>query len=193
MHSVAMGYIPRENSSNSGHNDMVALANASFPVPSSVHSTFQDLLRIQQQAKFDCFKEPSASWQCYKCVTYWGRLNSELDYFEKMYDNKIEAKMLESDSEDDQKPKAVFNVSSSTFSVPNDNSDFKLGTKNVAHFYVGLPAYTIHQHLHVLLLCMIFQWVRMVKLRHKNVGSRCNKWHLQDWVSDFFSRDTNKK
>ena len=49
--------------------------------------------------------------------------------------------MLESDSEDDQKPKAVFNVSSSTFSVPNDNSDFKLGTKNVAHFYVGLPAY----------------------------------------------------
>ena len=48
---------------------------------------------------------------------------------------------------------------------------------------------TIHQHLHVLLLCMIFSWVRMVKLRHKNVGSRCNKWHLQDWVSDFFSRD----
>ena len=110
MHSVAMGYIPRENSSNSGHNDMVALANASFPVPSSVHSTFQDLLRIQRQAKFNCFKEPSASCQCYKCVTYWGRMNSDLDYFEKMYDDKIEAKMLESDSEDHQKPKAVFNV-----------------------------------------------------------------------------------
>ena len=68
-------------------------------------------------------------------------MNSDLDYFEKMYDDKIEAKMLESDSEDDLKPKALFNVRSSTFSVPNGNSDFKLVAKNVAHFYVGMPAY----------------------------------------------------
>ena len=124
MHNVAMGYVPRENSSNSDQTDVVALANASFPVPSSVHSTFQDLLRIQRQAKFDCFEEPSACCQCYKCVTFWERRNSELDYFEMMYEDKIEAQMLESDSEDDKKPKAVFNVSSSTFSVPNVTSDF---------------------------------------------------------------------
>ena len=141
MHNVAMGYVARENSSNPAQTDIIALANATFPVPSSSHSTFQDLLRIQRQAKFDCFQEPSACCQCYKCVTFWERRNSELDYFEMMYEDKIEAQMLESDSEDDKKPKAVFNVSSSTFSVPNGTSDFKLVPKNVAHFYVGLPAY----------------------------------------------------
>ena len=59
MHNVAMGYEPRDTSTNSNQADVIALANASFPVPSSVHSTFQDLLRIHRQAKSNCFKKPS--------------------------------------------------------------------------------------------------------------------------------------
>ena len=141
MHNVAMGYKPRDISTISNQTDVAALANATFPVPSSVHSTFQDLLCIRRQAKLDCFEEPSAFCDCYKCVTHWERMNSELDYYEKVYEDKLQAQMLESDSEDDLKPKAVFTVNSSTFTMPNVVSDFKWVAKNVAHFYIGLPAY----------------------------------------------------
>ena len=33
MHNVAMGYVPRENSSNPAQTGIIALANATFPVP----------------------------------------------------------------------------------------------------------------------------------------------------------------
>ena len=48
-----------------------------------------------------------------------------MDYYEKMYEDKVEAQMLESESDDDGKPKAVFTVQSSPFAVPKDISDFK--------------------------------------------------------------------
>ena len=67
-------------------------------------------------------------------------MNSELNYYEKLYEDKLQAHMLESDSEDDLKPKAVLTVSSN-FTMSNVVSDFKLVAKNVAHFYIGLPAY----------------------------------------------------
>ena len=139
MHNVAMGYKPRDISTISNQTRRSCSCQCYFP--STKLSTFQDLLCIQRQAKFNCFEEPSAFCDCYKCVTHWERMNSELDYYEKVYEDKLQAQMLESDSEDDLKPKAVFTVNSSTFTMPNVVSDFKLVAKNVAHFYIGLPAY----------------------------------------------------
>ena len=66
-----MGYEPRSTITDTMETDIVALANAAFPVPSSVHSTFQDLLRVHKQAKFDCFNQPTSTCECYKCTTYW--------------------------------------------------------------------------------------------------------------------------
>ena len=140
MHNIAMGYEPRPPVTNM-ETDIIALANASFPVPSSVHSTFQDLLRVQKQAKFDCFKQPSSNCACYKCTTYWGRMDSDLDYFEKIQEDKSRVDLLGSDSDDDSKPKAVFNVRSDVLNLPKGQPDFNLVAKNVAHFYVGLPAF----------------------------------------------------
>ena len=77
MHNLAMGYEPRPISSNSMETDIIAIANASLP--SSVHSTFQDLLRVQKQNKFDCFNQPTSTCECYKCTTYWSRVNTDLD------------------------------------------------------------------------------------------------------------------
>ena len=37
MHNVAMGYEPRDDNTISNQTDIVALANATFPVPSAVH------------------------------------------------------------------------------------------------------------------------------------------------------------
>ena len=71
MHNIAMGYEPRSTITDTMETDIVALANAAFPVPSSVHSTFQDLLRVHKQAKFDCFNQPTSTCECYKRTTYW--------------------------------------------------------------------------------------------------------------------------
>ena len=49
MHNVAMGYEERSVNETSNSGDIIQLANAKFPVPSHIHSTFQDLLRIQRQ------------------------------------------------------------------------------------------------------------------------------------------------
>ena len=72
------------------------------------------MLCVQQQAKLDCFKEPSAFCECYKCTTHWDRVNSELDYFEKIYEDKVQAEILEPGSVDDMKPKSLFTVQSTT-------------------------------------------------------------------------------
>ena len=56
-----MGYEPRPSNTDAMESDIIAIANASFPVPSSVDSTFQDLLRVQKQAKFDCFSQVRAT------------------------------------------------------------------------------------------------------------------------------------
>ena len=61
MHNIAMSYEPRPNNTEAMESGFIALANASFPVPSSVHSTFQDLLCVQKQAKFDCFSQVRAT------------------------------------------------------------------------------------------------------------------------------------
>ena len=68
MHNVAMGYEAREVNEASSSNDIVRLANAQFPVPSHIHSSFQDMLRIQRQARFDCFQEPSLACECYNTL-----------------------------------------------------------------------------------------------------------------------------
>ena len=68
-------------------------------------------------------------------------MNSELDYFEKIHEDKVHAEILESDLIDDIKPKPVFTVQSSTVALPKGLPDFSLVAKNVAHFYVGLLAY----------------------------------------------------
>ena len=68
MHNVAMGYEPRTNSGTSIDTDIIAIANdalnSKFLVPSSRHSTFQDLIRAPKQEKFHCFKEPVATCEC---------------------------------------------------------------------------------------------------------------------------------
>ena len=52
----------------------------------------------------------SRNHQPFATVTHWERMNSELDYYEKVYEDKLQAQVLESNSEDDLKPKAKFTV-----------------------------------------------------------------------------------
>ena len=68
-------------------------------------------------------------------------MNSYLDHFEKIQDDKFRVDLLGSDFDGDSKPKAVCNVRSDVLALPKGQPDFNLVAKNVAHFYVGLPAY----------------------------------------------------
>ena len=176
MHYIAMCYKPRASNTDTMESAIIAIANASFPVPSSVHSTFQDLLRVQKQAKFDCFNQPSVFCECYKCTTYWSRINSDLDYFEKIQDDKAHVDLLGPDSDDDTQSKTVFNVHSDILVLPKGQSDFDLVAKNVAHFYVGLPAYNgEHPSTPVCSTAVFDLPVTMEKLLHKSVGLKCSK------------------
>ena len=74
-------------------------------------------------------------------VQHIGRMNSELDYFEKIQADKDRVDLLGPDSGDDGKPKGVFNVRSEVLALPKGQSDFDMVSKNAAHFYVSLPAY----------------------------------------------------
>ena len=66
----------------------------------------------------------SRNHQLFATVTLWEQMISKLDYYEKVYEDKLQAQMLESDSEDDLKPKAVFTINSSTFTMPCVVSDW---------------------------------------------------------------------
>ena len=68
-------------------------------------------------------------------------MNSDLDYFEKIQHDKAHVDLLGPDYDDDTQSKTVFNVRSEILVLPKGQSDFDLVAKNVAHFYVGLPAY----------------------------------------------------
>ena len=57
MHNLAMGYEERTVNETSNSGDIIRQANAQFPVPSHIHSAFQDMLRIERQGKLDCFQE----------------------------------------------------------------------------------------------------------------------------------------
>ena len=141
MHNVAMGYEAREVNEASSSTDIIRLANAQFPVPSHIHSSFQDKLRIQRQARFDCFQEPSLACECYKCEKHWIRVNSELDYFENVFAEKTDMELRGPGSgvERSSNAGAVFDVQSSVVGLPK--SEMKLVAQNVAHFFCGLPAY----------------------------------------------------
>ena len=130
VHNIAMGYEPR---------DIIALTNAQFPVPSHIHSTFQDWIRVQRQAQFDCFKEPCIECKCYKCVTHWEGVNNDLDYFESVIADKTEQELKGPDPMQQVKPNCILDVKSRTICMPKENSDLKLVARNVAHFYAGLP------------------------------------------------------
>ena len=68
-------------------------------------------------------------------------MNSELDYFEKMHNEKIHDELLGPDALEEMKPSALFKVTCATIALPKFYPDFNLVAKNVAHFYVGFPAY----------------------------------------------------
>ena len=68
-------------------------------------------------------------------------MNSELDYFEKVHNEKIHDELLGPDPLEEIKPSALFKVKSATIALPKLYPDFNLVAKNVAHFYVGFPAY----------------------------------------------------
>ena len=73
-------------------------------------------------------------------VQHIGRMNSELDYFEKIQADKDRVDLLGPDSGDDGKPKAVFNVRSEVLTLPKGQSDFDMVSKNAAHsMLVCLP------------------------------------------------------
>ena len=95
-------------------------------MPSNIHSTFQDLIRVPVN---------------YKCVIDWENINFDLDYFKKVFQDKVDKEILGPDYLEQIKPNAIFDVKSSTIAIPKCNADFTLVAKNVAHFYVGLPAF----------------------------------------------------
>ena len=68
-------------------------------------------------------------------------MNSELDYFEKVHNEKIHDELLGPDPLEEMKPRALFKVKSAAIALPKFHPDFNLVAKNVAHFYFGLPAY----------------------------------------------------
>ena len=65
-------------------------------------------------------------------------MSSKLDYFKKIYKDKVQAEILDYDSVDDMKPKSLFTVQSSSIALPKGLPDFSLVAKNVAHFYIGV-------------------------------------------------------
>lgn len=60
-------------------------------------------------------------------------MNCELDYFEKVHNEKMHDKLLG--------PDPLEEVKSATIALPKFYPDFNLVPKNVAHFYVAFPAY----------------------------------------------------
>ena len=139
IHNIAMGYEPRDVNSNEP--DIIALANAQFPVPSHIHSTFQDWIRVQRQAQFDCFQEPSIDCKRYKCVTHLEGVNKDLDYFETVFAEKTEQEFKGPDPMQQVKPNCILDEKSRATCMPKANSDLQLVARNVAHFYAGLPDY----------------------------------------------------
>ena len=104
-------------------------------------------------------------------------MNSDLNYFKKIQDDKAHVDLLGPDSDDDTQSKTVFNVRSEILVLPKGQSDFDLVAKNVAHFILVclLIMENIHQLPYAQQLCLTCQSVTMEKLLHKSTGSKCSK------------------
>ena len=68
-------------------------------------------------------------------------MNSELDYFEKVHNKKMDNEFLGPDSLEEMKLSALFKVKSAAIALPKFHPDFNLVAKNVLHFYLGLHVY----------------------------------------------------
>ena len=68
-------------------------------------------------------------------------MKSDLDYFEKIQEDKARVDLLGQYSDDDTHLKPVFNIRSDVLVLPKGQSDFDLVAKHVAYFYAGLPVY----------------------------------------------------
>ena len=68
-------------------------------------------------------------------------MNSGLAYFETVHNEKIHDELLGPDPLKEMKRIALFKVKSATIALPKFYPDFNLVAKNVAHCYVGFPAY----------------------------------------------------
>ena len=66
-------------------------------------------------------------------------MNSALDYFEKIYEDKVHVELLGPDPIDEMKPKVLFNVQSATLTLPKGHPDFKLQRMNIITY--GLPSF----------------------------------------------------
>ena len=87
---------------------------------------------MHKQAKFDCFNQPvlvSAT-----NVQHIGRMNSELDYFEKIQADKDRVDLLGPDSGDDGKPKGVFNVRSEVSGFAKRSVGLRYGFEKCSAF-----------------------------------------------------------
>ena len=141
MHNIAMGYVPRPVVQEDTSPDLVQLAMATFPVPPSVHDSFQTWIRRNKLARFDCFLDPSIKCDCYKCKTVLAKMDADVVYFEARKDS-IEKKAIENMDvvlpfqQLVELPPIVFEET-----VPRTTTDTQLdiAVSNVAHFYLDIP------------------------------------------------------
>ena len=141
MHNIAMGYVPRTVEREDTKLDLAQLAMAAFPVPPSIHDSFQTWIRQNNLACFDCFLDPSADCECYKCKTIMAKMEADVIYFEARKDS-IEKKAIEDMDvvmpfqQLVELPPIVFEET-----VPRETNGTQLDVTvcNVSHFYLDIP------------------------------------------------------
>ena len=87
-HDVAMGYRPPTSPRMPS---IIEQANEAFPVPPNIHRTFRAWIDQNQNARFDCFREPSWLCTCYKCVRFQLSAERDIVFYERVKDDKERA------------------------------------------------------------------------------------------------------
>ena len=104
-------------------------------------------------------------------------MNSELDYFEKVHNEKIHDESLGLDPLEEMKPSALFKVKSATIALPKVHPGFQFGCQECSTLLCWITCVQWRTPVNscVQLLCLIYQSVIMVKLLQRSIGSECSK------------------